>query len=517
VNPQPGRRRPCRKGRRAGGPLSRRVAALLLAAGGLLSPQLLEGQDSPPAGRAAAEALTYPELDFTPPRADVRMVGGVEVFHLHEPALPLVDVFLRVRGGFGHFPREHYAAFIAMSALLRGGGTRDLPPDSVDVRMETLALQTSFGGGGGAQTSSVNTLRSSLDQALDLWMSILLTPRFDEAQVEVWRGQELEAVRRRLDDPGGLAYSQFNRLLFGDHPVGWEMTEDDLSPERFNPESIRWAHARVFCRENLMLGVAGAVTWEEIHPRLEAIVARWPSCSAPLPQAPEPEILEEPGVWLVPRPLPQSTIVLAHPVPLRQEDSADFASSRIANLILGGGGFSSRLMTRVRIEQGFAYAVSSLWTTPERYDGLVGATLQTGSGTTVAAVQSVLEVLEEMRESPPRAEEVGEAVDAMVNGWAFNFQESTQVVARQMAYRASGLPDDWLTRYLDRIQEVTPDAVRDVVRTFVRPQDMTILIVGDPEAFDLPAGTLGPVRILEVGPAGRVSPPSPRGSPQSRN
>ena len=175
---------------------SRLLLALLPLAGWLLSPQLLEGQEAPPAGRAVAEALTYPELDFTPPRADVRMVEGVEVFHLHEPSLPLVDVFLRVRGGFGHFPREHYAAFVAMSSLLRGGGTRDLPPDSVDVRMETLALQTSFGGGGGAQTSSVNTLRSSLDQALDLWMAILLTPRFDERQVEVWRGQELESVRR---------------------------------------------------------------------------------------------------------------------------------------------------------------------------------------------------------------------------------------------------------------------------------------------------------------------------------
>lgn len=477
----------------------------------------LTAQEPPVQGRSAAESLTYPELDFTPPQAAVHEVGGVEVFHLHEPTLPLVDVFLRVRGGFGHFPREHYAAFTAMSALLRGGGTRDLPPDSVDLRIEALALQTSFGGGGGSQTSSVNTLRDSLDEALDLWTSLLLTPRFDPDQVEVWRGQELETVRRRLDEPGPLAYSEFNRLLFGDHPVGWELTEADLSPERFNPDALRWAHGRIFCRENLMLGVAGAVTWEETLPRVEALVARWPSCAEPLPEPPAPAILEEPGVWLIPRPLPQSTIVLAHPVPLRQEDSAEYASSRIANIILGGGGFSSRLMTRVRIEEGYAYGVSSLWTTPEPYDGLVGATLQTGSGTTVAAIQSVLQVLEEMRQRPPRDEEVGEAVGAMVNGWAFNFESSTQVVARQMAYRASGLPDDWLTRYLDRIQQVTPADVHEVVRTFVRPGDMSILIVGDPEAFDLPPETLGPVRILDPATGREVTPPSPRGSPQSRD
>ena len=478
----------------------------------------------PPVGRAAAEALTFPDLRFDPPVARVRTVRGVEIFHLHDATLPLVDVFLRVRGGFGLFPKEEYASFTAMSALLRGGGTLELPPDSVDVRMESMALQTSFGGGGGSQSSSVNTLKDVLDEALDLWMQVLLTPRFDSAQVEVWRGQELETVRRRLDEPGRLAYSEFNRLLFGDHPVGWEMTEVDLSPERFNRESLLRAHGRIFCRDNVMLGVAGAVDWEEIAPRLESLLDRWPPCREPVPEPPPPTILEEPGVWLIPRPLPQSTVVLAHPVPLRQEDSRDFASSRIANLILGGGGFSSRLMTRVRIEEGYAYSVASLWTTPDRYDGLVGATVQTGSGTTIAAIQAILEVMGEMGESPPRNEEVTEAVDALVNGWAFNFESPAQVVVRQMAYRASELPDDWLVRYVERIQQVTPGDVQDVVRRFVHPERMTILIVGDPEAFDLPPETLGPVKILELhdpeGRAGeedRVRPPSPRGSPQSRN
>jgi len=97
-------------------------------------------------------------------------------------------------------------------------------------------------------------------------------------------------------------------------------------------------------------------------------------------------------------------------------------------------------------------------------------------------------------------------------------------VVRQMAYRASELPDDWLVRYVERIQEVTPADVQDVVRRFVHPERMTILIVGDPEAFDLPPETLGPVKILDLrapedrGEGGQgLRAPSPRGSPRSRN
>lgn len=506
--------------RRGRGPgiVGRASAALIVAAGVLaLHPTVAPGQATgsvpvpshdvhPAVGREAAEALRFPDLTFTPPEATEHEVHGVEVFHLHDPTLPLVEFFVRVRGGYGLYGREVYAAYSSLSSLMRSGGTRFLPPDSVDARMESLALQTSFGSGGGGQSSSLNTLRATMDEALELWTEMLLHPRFDSVQVEVWRGQELESVRRRSDDPGRLAYSEFNRLLFGDHPVGWELDEEDLDAERFNRDVMLASHARIFCRENLMLGVGGDLTWEEASATLTSFVERWPPCLEEVPEGPEPEILEEPGVWLIPLSVPQSTVVLAHPVPLRQEDSGRYVSSRIANQILGGGGFSSRLMSRVRAEQGYAYSVSSLWTAPERYDGLVGATVQTGSGTTVAAIRSILEVMEEMRSAPPLEEEVSDAIDALVNGYAFNFDSPAQVVLRRMAFRVSELPDDWLTRYVERVQAVTPGDVHAVMQEFVHPARMSILIVGDPEAFDLPPETLGPVRILEVGTG---SPPAP--------
>lgn len=461
----------------------------------------MEGQEAtrPVPGREAAESLEFPELRFTPPEASEHRVAGVTVFHLHDPTLPLVDFFLRVTGGFGHYGRDEYAAFTALPSLLRSGGTRSLPPDSVDLRLESLALQTSFGTGGAAQSSTMNTLRGTLDDALDLWSEMLLHPRFDPGPVEVWRGQELESIRRRQDDPGRLAFAEFNRLLFGDHPVGWELDEHDLAEDRFNSEVLHAIHQRIFCRENLLLGVSGDLSWEEARPRLEAFLEGWPACVQTVPEPPEPRILEEAGVWILPRPIPQSTVVLAHPVPLRLEDSPAFAASRIANLILGGGGFSSRLVARVRVEQGYAYSVASLWTTPERYDGLVGATVQTSAGTTVAAIRSVLEVMEGFRASPPPPREVDDAVAALVNGYAFNFDSPAQVVARRISHRASRLPDDWLGRYLERIQEVGPREVHEVARTFLHPDRMTILIVGDPAAFDLPPETLGPVRFLEGG------------------
>jgi zinc protease len=346
--------------------------------------------------------------------------------------------------------------------------------------------------------ASMNVLTPVLDEALSLWSDILRGPRFDSVQIEVWRGRELESVVRRLDDPRRLAFSEFNRLMYGDHPTGWEMEAADLDPEDLRPELLRAIHREVFCLDNLVLGVTGDVGWDEARGRLEDFLEGWLPCPGPLPEPPQPRIRREPGVYLIPRDLSQSTVVMAHATEVRRGATEEYFASRIGNAILGNSGFSSRLLSRVRTEAGYAYSASSLWTTPRRAPGLVGAITQTRSETTVAAVRLILETIGEMTEAPPSPEEVALAVDQTVNGFVFNFENPSQVVSRQMLYLAQELPRDWLERYVDGIQAVGPEDVGDVFARHVRPEDMIILVVGQPEGFDEGLEVLGDVRIWEV-------------------
>jgi zinc protease len=475
------------------------AAVVVVAVATMLVAPPLVAQDSPPVGRDAALNLEYPALSFEPPRARLEHVGGdVPVLFLEDHRLPLVSVFARFKGGYGLFPRERYAAATALPALLRNGGTVALPPDSVDLRLESLAVSTSFGSGGESMFASMNVLTSVLDEAVTLWSDILQRPRFDSAQVEVWRGRELESVLRRLDDPRRLAFSEFNRLMYGDHPTGWEMEASDLDPEDLRPELLRAIHREVFCLDNLVLGVTGDIGWDEARGKLEELVAGWPPCPRPLPEPPLPEIRREPGVYLIPRDLNQSTVVMAHATEVRRGDTGEYFASRIGNAILGNSGFSSRLLSRVRTEAGYAYSASSLWTTPRRAPGLVGAITQTRSETTVAAIRLILETIGQMTQEPPSAEEVALAVDQTVNGFVFNFENPSQVVSRQMLYLAQELPRDWLQQYVDGIQAVEPEDVGDVFARHVDPGDMIILVVGKPEEFDAPLEALGNVRIWEV-------------------
>jgi zinc protease len=303
--------------------------------------------------------------------------------------------------------------------------------------------------------------------------------------------------------------------MFGDHPIGWELTEEDLSSERLNKRAVQEAYSRVFCPENLILGAVGDVEWSELAPLLEGMLAEWPPCTAPLLEPRIPELRRGRSVFLIPKDLTQSTIVVAGPGGVSQSTEADYFASRIGNSILGAGGFSGRLLSRVRTDMGYAYSASSFWTTPARFEGIVGAMTQTKSESTVEVTRLMLDIIGEMSDAPPDEGEVDRIISQIVNSFVFNFQDPSQVVSRQIFYLAQELPEDWLERYVEGIQEVDPEDVQRAFRRHVRPEEMTILIVGNPEDFDLPLDVLGEVQIWEAADSVGVS-GSRRGGRQSR-
>ena len=456
-------------------------------------------QDADLPDRPFLDSIPVPTLDFTPLEVVEREVAGVPVFHIVDGTLPLMDFAVHVRGGYGNFPREVYAAGTGLPLLLRSGGTAFRTGEELDEALEFHAVQLSVGGGGGSVTSSINVLVESMDTALVLWREMLRDPAFDTAAIAVWRGRELEAVRRREDNPGGFAFSEYNRLLYGDHPIGWEAERADFDADRVRPEVFAELHRRLLCPDNLILGVSGPLSWEEVRPRIERLLDGWPPCGDPVPPTPVPDVRRGPGVWLVPRDLDQATVVITQPVELPQADTPEYFASRIGHAILGASGLSSRLNQRLRTELGYTYGASSVWTTPRRWPGLMGATTSVRPEVVVPTLHEIVAQIERLRTEAPDAAEIRARVDEAVNGWVFNFDSPALILSRRIGFRAGELPDDWLEIFLDRIREVRPEAVRDVFRDRITPDAWVVLVVGDPERIGEGLEAFGPVTVFEPG------------------
>jgi predicted Zn-dependent peptidase len=445
-----------------------------------------------PTGREAVERLTFPPLRFRPPAAERRrLASGATVLVIEDRTLPLVEVMARFRGGPSHFPRDRLAAATALPALLRSGGTLRLTPDSVDVLVEERAWRMGFGAGGTTSFASVASLTPDIAGAVGLWSEMLRDPRFDPRRVELWRGRQVESIERLREDPNFEAVSRFNELLYGDHPVGWVLNTGDLAPARLEEATLDQVHAAIYCPGNATFGVAGDIDVDSAVALLDRAFGGWRPCPAPLPEPPTPRIRSTAGVFFIHRPLSQSTVYMGHGGGVTREDGSDYYASRIANAILGGGGLSSRIVRSVRTDLGLAYGAGTVWTTPRDHEGAFGAFTQTRADATVAAVRVILAEMEALREEPPSAEEVDRAIDAIANGFVFNFSSPARIVARRMLYEAEGLAPDWLERYVDGIQAVKPADVQRVVRARIHPSRMTLLVIGDTTAFDAPLASLG--------------------------
>ena len=181
---------------------------------------------------------------------------------------------------------------------------------------------------------------------------MLFEPAFDQVEIEAWRTRQLEGVARRIDDPARLAYSELNRLLFGDHPIGWEMGSDDLAPDRLSADVFRALHKKVICRDNIVMGITGDIGQQDLDQVLEHLIKRIPPCAMALPEPPTPDIRRAQGVFLIEKDLDQSVIAMAHPSDVRLSDEPEYFAALMGNAILGGGGFFFCLFIRVRREYG---------------------------------------------------------------------------------------------------------------------------------------------------------------------
>ncbi len=486
-------------------PASIGVAALVLALaaglglGGCAGARAGDAAQAAPArligGADAVRSLSFPPLRFQPPEPELfQLSNGVTVVFLSDWSLPVVDVFVDFSGGYMYHGREDFGVASSLLSLMRHGGTTSLEPDSLDAVLEYHAIGVSTYGNGSRMLMGVRGLRRHLDLAIQLWADMLLRPRFDPAAMERWRVRELDAVRNLSDFPGSLAVAKFNQILYDEHPTGWILEEADLARERLGRERLVAMHRQTVCPETAVVGAAGALTRQEARSVLEQALADWRPCGRLLELPPPPEVRARPAVYVIPKTLAQSTIVVGQPGGVLLEDSPAYYASRIANWVIGGSGVTSRLASRLRTEQGLAYTASSVWGVARDHERIFGAITHTRADATIDAARLILSTLSESVAEPPTSDEVELARESISNGFIFGVGSPAQIVARQVSYMADDLPSDWMVRYLTGIGRVNQRQVARVLRDKVRPDAFTVLIVGDTTAFD--PRRLGPVTIL---------------------
>jgi zinc protease len=193
----------------------------------------------------------------------------------------------------------------------------------------------------------------------------------------------------------------------------------------------------------------------------------------------EPSV--HPGLFVVEKEISAPVVSLSHQMRLdRTAPLADHAALEILNDILGGNGFTSRLMERLRSDEGLTYGIYSNLSHQGRpgMPGEVTISYSTKKQSVARSIDSVLEEFRKMASAPVSPAEVEEQIDSWRNRFVFQFTDDFDIVTSLMGQELDDRPYDYDQQMLAAVQQVTAADVERVAKQYLLPADLTVCVFG---------------------------------------
>ena len=433
---------------------------------------------------ASIVLLLLPGIAAPAPLAERQVLqNGITLLVASRRALPIVTVNVTVQAGSLWEP-EGQAGLANLTASLLTRGTTTRTAAQIDEAVDFIGASLSSGADRDSSELDLTVLKKDLPKGLELLADVLLHPTFPEDEI-ARKVRELKAVlRKRQEDPGEVAREAFNELVFGTHPYGrsLEGTEASLSAMR-RDEIVRFYRDH-YTPERTIVTVVGDVEPKEVGEQFRALLKDWAKGERTVEKAVAPRPLPEKViVKKIGRSVTQANIVLGHQG-IRRENP-DFYALTVMNYILGGGGFSSRLVERIREEKGWAYDVSSYFS-PGLERGSFQVVLQTKNETAGPAVDEVLRELRRVLEQGVTDEELADAKAYLTGSFPLRLDTNNKLsgLISTVEYYKLGL--DYADRYPGLIGAVTREDILRVARAYLSPDRYVLVVVADLAKAALP-------------------------------
>ncbi|WP_238944219.1 M16 family metallopeptidase [Allofranklinella schreckenbergeri] len=467
--------------------LLRRSAAFVVCARPLVRPAVLASM---------ACALLLPLAHAQPPQAQLphtqnppgllpiehwRQPNGAQVWLVRSPSLPMVDVQIDFDGGARRDPANQAGLAAATAAMLTKGVRAQAGQPALDedgLGQAWADLGASFSASASEDRFTLH-LRSLTDAALLPQAAALAARQIGHSAwpQAVWQRERQRwsaSLREAQTRPATIAQQAFAHAVYGDHPYGYQTTEQTLARisvgdmQRFYAAHVQPCRAKV--------SIVGQIEREPASQLVAQLLSGLPqeACVA-LPELPAVAPLTGPSEQRLPFAAQQAQVLIGQPG-IRRSDP-DFLPLLVANHILGGSGFGSRLMEQVREKRGLTYGVYSSFS-PGNHEGAFSIHLQTRADQAQAAADLVLQVVAEFVAQGPTDKELQDAKANLIGGFALRLDSNAKLLGNVANIAWNNLPLDYLDTWTHNVQALTGQDIHRAVQRVLRPDALATVIVG---------------------------------------
>ena len=427
------------------------------------------------------EKLDFPELNYEPPKGSdyrVELKSGPVAFVVPNRELPLISISIRVRTGKYNEPKGKEGLASMTGYLLSKGGTKSHSAEDLEERLAFLAARLSSSVGDTSGSVGINLLSKDLDEGLAMLREVLTAPRFQKNRIELYKTQQLQAMKQRNDDSRNIERRELVRLAYGDHFFRSQSTTK-ASIEAISISDLKSFHRDWFHPSNFVVAVSGDFDRKTMVANLEKLFTKWPFKGKAALPVPTNKKFAKPGVYLVDKEVNQGRVDVMLPGIMR--DNPDYYAVQIMNDILGGGGFTSRITNRVRSDEGLAYSAYSYCPGGIYFPRTFVAGYQSKSRTVLYAAQIVLEEMRKITQEEVTDKEIETAKASYIQTFPQAFETIGAVAGTFASEEFTGrLMDDpdYFNKFRAKIAAVTKSDVQRVASKYLTAEKVVVLIVG---------------------------------------
>lgn len=413
-----------------------------------------------------------------PPYSMRTLGNGLQVIAVSHHEQPAVSLRLLIRAGGALDPGDK-PGVAALAAALMDQGTTTRSAEQIATTIDSIGGV--IGSGSSTELSSVHAIvmKDSLSLGLDLVSDIARNPAFAPEEIERQRQQMLSGLKVSYDDPEYLAGVVFDRLVYGFHPYGRPGNGTPQSIAAISRQDLIGFHKTWFGPNNAILAVVGDVSADEAFAGAERAFGKWAKSEGNAPRAadlPPPTrrlvVIDRPGAV-------QTEIRVGHAGLARKHP--DYLALDLAIKILGGEG-GNRLHRVLRSERGLTYGASAD-VNAHKDGGNIVAETDTRSESTGEALRLIVDELWRLQRQRVSPRELGDAQAYLTGSFPLTIETPREIALQVLNAVFFGLDLQELQTFRDRVNAITVDDIQRVTRTYLHPDRLSIVLVGDANVF----------------------------------
>jgi zinc protease len=414
-----------------------------------------------------------------PPYELQKLANGLQVVAVLHHEQPVVSMRLLIRAGSSSDPRSKLGLAHLAANLLDQGTTSK----SAEEMADTIDfIGGAMGAGAGTDLSYLNmiVMKDSFDVGMRMLSDMARAPAFAPQEIERQKQQMLSGMRVSLDDPGYVANAVFDRLVYGFHPYGLPQSGTPETIAAITRDDLVEFQRKYFAPNNAILAVVGDVTAEEAFAEAKKVFGDWEAHDVPddaMADVPEPTrrviIVNKADAV-------QTEVRVGHlGVPRK---NPDYMALNLAVRILGGEG-SNRLHQVLRTERGLTYGAQASLDTLKR-SGDIEAETNTRSEATGEVLRLMSDEFWRMQRERVGEHELADAKAYLTGSFPLTIETPDAIAMQILNVLFYDLPIEQLQNFRDRVNAVTADDIQRVARAYLKPDRLSVVLVGNAAAFE---------------------------------